>query len=102
MRTQLITAVCAGLLSTVALAQATKMSSETKVESTATTPTSKSEAMTDKTVQRKSDGSSTTVVEHTTTQQADYKPTQKTHTKQTVERSPTGSVTKSETVNESK
>ncbi len=72
---------------------------ETKVESA---PTSKSQATTDRTVQQKTERSSTTVVEHTTIHPAKQKPTQKTHSKQTVERSPTGSVSKSETVNESK
>ena len=99
MRTQLLIAV---LLPGVALAQATKLSSETKVESSTTTPTAKSEASTEKTFQQKSDGTSTTVVEHTTAYKSQHSPTKKTHTKQTVERSANGSVTKSESVSEKK
>lgn len=100
MRKQLL--MTALVLPGLAFAQATKMSSETKVESTTSTPATKTQVTSDKTVKEKTDGSSSTVVEHTATHQASSKPTHKTHTKTTVEKNAAGSVTKSETVEEKK
>ena len=94
--------VAALVVPTLALAQATKSSAETKVESTTITPSSKTQVTSDKTVKEKSDGSSTTVVEHTATKQASAKPTHKTHTKTTVDKDAAGSVTKTQTVEEKK
>jgi hypothetical protein len=100
MRKQLLMAAL--VVPSLALAQATKMTSETKVESTTATPSTKSDATSDKTVQQKSDGSSSTTVEKTATQKSSAHPTHKTHTKTTVEKDAAGSVTKSESVQDKK
>jgi hypothetical protein len=100
MRMQLLAAAL--VVPSLAFAQATKMSSETKVETTTTTPSTKSEVTSDKTVKQKTDGSSSTVVEKTATQKSSAQPTHKTHTKTTVEKNAAGSVTKSETVQDKK
>jgi hypothetical protein len=100
MRRQLLMAALVG--PSLALAQAAKMSSETKVETTTTTPSTKTQVTTDRTVKQKTDGSSSTVVEKTATRKASAQPTHKTHTKTTVERNAAGSVTKAETEQEKK
>jgi hypothetical protein len=100
MRKQMLMAAL--IVPSLALAQATKMSSETKVESTTTTPSTKSEVTSDKTVKQKTDGTSSTVVEQTATQKSSAKPTHKTYSKTTVEKNAAGSVTKSETEQEKK
>lgn len=100
MRRQLL--IGALVLPCLALGQATKTSSETKVESTTKTPDSKTDATTDKTVEHKTDGSTSTVVEHSAKSTGTSKPTHKTHTKKTVEKDASGNVTKSETVQDKK
>jgi hypothetical protein len=100
MRKQLLMAALA--VPSLALAQATKMSSETKVESTTTTPSTKTQVTTDRTVKQKTDGSSSTVIEKSATQKASAQPTHKTHTKTTVEKSADGTVTKAETETDKK
>ncbi len=86
----------------LALGQATKTSSETKVESTTKTPDTKSDVTTDKTVKQNTDGSSSTVVEHSAKKEASSQPTKKVHTKKTVEKDANGNVTKSEMVQDKK
>jgi hypothetical protein len=100
MRKQLL--IGALVFPALVFAQATKMTSETKGESTTTTPSTKDQVKTDKTVEKKTNGSSSTTVEKTATHQAADQPTKKTHTKKSVDKSPNGTVTKSETVNEKK
>jgi len=100
MRTQILMAAL--VMPSLALAQATKMSSETKVETTTTTPSTKTQVTSDKTVSQRTDGSSSTVVEKMATQKSPAKPTHKTYTKTTVEKNAAGSVTKSETEQEKK
>jgi hypothetical protein len=100
MRKQLL--IGALVIPCLALAQATKTTSETKVESTTNTPNTQSDVTTDKTVKQKTDGSTSSTMEHTTTQKASSQPTKKTHTKKTVEKDANGNVTKSETINDKK
>jgi hypothetical protein len=100
MRKQLLMAALA--VPSLALAQATKMSSETKVETTTTTPSTKTQVTTDKTVNQKTDGSSSMMVEKTATQKASAQPTHKTHTKTTLEKNAAGTVTKAETETDKK
>jgi hypothetical protein len=101
MRKSLLMAVLA--LPTLALAQVTPKTSETKVESTTTTPSTTDTAKTDKTVKQKSDGSTSSTVEKTAKHDAPgTKNDKKTHTKSTTEKSPSGSVTKSETTEDKK
>jgi hypothetical protein len=87
---------------TLALAQATPKTSETKVESTTTTPSTTDSSKTEKTVKQKSDGSTTTVVEHKAKHDAPGTKDKATHTKSTVEKNASGSVTKSESSTEKK
>jgi hypothetical protein len=82
----------------LAFAQATKTSSETKVESTTTTPDTKTKVTSDKMVKQNTDGSSSAVTEKSAKSEATGQPTKKSHTKKTVEKAPDGTVTKSETL----
>jgi hypothetical protein len=101
MRKHLLLAVLS--LPALALAQVTPKTSETKVESTTTTPSTTDSAKTEKTVKQKSDGSSSTVVEHTAKHDAPgTKSDKKTHSKSTVEKDASGTVTKTEATAEKK
>jgi hypothetical protein len=100
MRKQIL--IGALVLPCLAFAQATKTSSETKVESTTSTPDTNTKATSDKTVKTNADGSSSAVTEKSAKSAATGQPTKKSHTKKTVEKAPDGTVTKSETVKDSK